>query len=359
MARIRLTGIAKRFGAVAALETLDLEIADREFMVLLGPSGCGKTTTLNIVAGLEEPSEGRVFFDADDVTDTPPHRREVAMVFQSYALYPQKTVFENVAFGLRLRGMPAAETERRVRAIADQLEIAHLLDRRPHQLSGGQRQRVALGRAIVRQPRVFLMDEPLSNLDAALRVSMRLLIRKLHRDIPTTVVYVTHDQAEAMTLADRITVMRGGVVQQIDTPDGIYNRPRNRFVAGFLGAPQMNFVEGMIGADGRSFARGALRVALADTREPGRPVVLGLRPEDCAPAAAGPADLEGQVTLVAPLGSEQHVHLALGDAECVLRLDKGWRVAPGDRLALTLPRDRLHLFDAASGMRLAPPDAGG
>ncbi len=352
MARIRLAGIAKRFGAVAALEKLDLEIADREFMVLLGPSGCGKTTTLNIVAGLEEPSEGQVFFDADDVTDTPPHRREVAMVFQSYALYPQKNVFENIAFGLKLRGMPADEIARRVRGAAEQLEITHLLERRPSQLSGGQRQRVALGRAIVRQPRVFLMDEPLSNLDAALRVSMRTLIKKLHRQVATTVVYVTHDQAEAMTLADRITVMRGGVVQQIDTPAGIYDRPRNRFVAGFLGAPQMNFLTGEVGPSGDSFRRGDLSVALAGRFAPGHKTILGVRPEDCAPAEGAAADIEGRVTLVSPLGSEQHVNLAVGDTELVFRLDKGLRVAPGDRLGLCIPRDRLHLFDAASEERL-------
>ena len=352
MARIRLAGIAKRFGAVAALEKLDLEIADREFMVLLGPSGCGKTTTLNIVAGLEEPSEGQVFFDADDVTDTPPHRREVAMVFQSYALYPQKNVFENIAFGLKLRGMPADEIARRVRGAAEQLEITHLLERRPSQLSGGQRQRVALGRAIVRQPRVFLMDEPLSNLDAALRVSMRTLIKKLHRQVATTVVYVTHDQAEAMTLADRITVMRGGVVQQIDTPAGIYDRPRNRFVAGFLGAPQMNFLTGEVGPSGDSFRRGDLSVALAGRFAAGHKTILGVRPEDCAPAEGAAADIEGRVTLVSPLGSEQNVNLAVGDTELVFRLDKGLRVAPGDRLGLCIPRDRLHLFDAASEERL-------
>ena len=352
MARIRLAGIAKRFGAVAALEKLDLEIADREFMVLLGPSGCGKTTTLNIVAGLEEPSEGQVLFDADDVTEVPPHRREVAMVFQSYALYPQKSVYENIAFGLRLRGMPADEIARRVRGAAEQLEITHLLERRPSQLSGGQRQRVALGRAIVRQPRVFLMDEPLSNLDAALRVSMRTLIKKLHRQVETTVVYVTHDQAEAMTLADRITVMRGGVVQQVDTPAGIYDQPRNRFVAGFLGAPQMNFLAGEIGPGGGDFRRGGLSLAIAGALQPGRKAILGIRPEDCAPAEGGPADIEGRVTLVSPLGSEQHVNLAVGDAELVFRLDKGLRVAPGDALALRIPRERLHLFDAASEERL-------
>jgi multiple sugar transport system ATP-binding protein len=274
------------------------------------------------------------------------------MVFQSYALYPQKSVYENIAFGLRLRGMPADEIARRVRGAAEQLEITHLLERRPSQLSGGQRQRVALGRAIVRQPRVFLMDEPLSNLDAALRVSMRSLIKKLHRQVETTVVYVTHDQAEAMTLADRITVMRGGVVQQVDTPAGIYDRPRNRFVAGFLGAPQMNFLAGEIGPGGGDFRRGGLSLAIAGALQPGRKAILGIRPEDCAPAEGGPADIEGRVTLVSPLGSEQHVNLAVGNAELVFRLDKGLRVAPGDALALRIQRERLHLFDAESEERL-------
>ncbi len=353
MARIRLDGIVKRYGAVTALEKLDLEIRDREFMVLLGPSGCGKTTTLNIIAGLEEASAGVLRFGELDVTDTPPHKREVAMVFQSYALYPQKSVFENIAFGLRLRKMASAEITTRVRAAAEQLEITHLLERRPHQLSGGQRQRVALGRAIVRQPSVFLMDEPLSNLDAALRVSMRVLIKKLHQQVATTIVYVTHDQAEAMTLADRVTVMRGGVVQQIDTPDGIYNRPRNRFVAGFLGSPQMNFISGEVVADGRRFARGALRLTLDRAHPAGRKLILGLRPEDVEPAAGRDADLVGTVALVSPLGSEQHVNLVVGDSELIVRLDKNLRVLVGDRLELAVMPSRLHLFDASSEASLA------
>ncbi len=352
MALIRLDGIVKRYGGVTALEKLDLEIRDREFMVLLGPSGCGKTTTLNIIAGLEEPSEGVLRFDATDVTDTPPHKREVAMVFQSYALYPQKTVFENIAFGLRLRRTPAAEIDGRVRAAAEQLEITELLDRRPHQLSGGQRQRVALGRAIVRRPSVILMDEPLSNLDAALRVSMRMLIKKLHRQVATTIVYVTHDQAEAMTLADRVTVMRGGVVQQVDTPEGIYDRPRNRFVAGFLGSPQMNFIAGEIAADGRHFTRGALRFDLGRAYAPGRRLIFGLRPEDVEPAAGRAPALSGRVALVSPLGSEQHVNLVVADSEIVVRLDKSLRVRVDDRLDLAVTPSRVHLFDAASEANL-------
>jgi multiple sugar transport system ATP-binding protein len=356
MARIRCENVTKSYGAVTAVSRLTLDIADREFMVFLGPSGCGKTTTLNVIAGLEQISEGDIWFDDRRVTLVPPHRREIAMVFQSYALYPQKTVFENIAFGLRLRGASRAEIAAKVTAAAEELEIAHLLARRPHQLSGGQRQRVALGRALVRHPTAFLMDEPLSNLDAALRVSMRTLIKKLHRSMGTTFIYVTHDQAEAMTLADRITVMHNGVVQQVDTPDGIYNRPVNRFVAGFLGSPQMNFIDGEIADEGAAFAHGALRVKL-DARaagQGGRKVVLGVRPEDVEVREAGPADLSGQVVLVSPLGSEQHVNVKLGDVELIVRAPKEARLAIGDRVGLTVDPRRLHLFDAASDQALAP-----
>jgi multiple sugar transport system ATP-binding protein len=358
MARIRCEGVTKSYGSVIAVSRLNLDIADREFMVFLGPSGCGKTTTLNVIAGLEQISEGDIWFDDRRVTSVPPHRREIAMVFQSYALYPQKTVFGNIAFGLRLRGASAAEIATKVKSAAEQLEISHLLERRPHQLSGGQRQRVALGRALVRQPTAFLMDEPLSNLDAALRVSMRTLIKKLHRSMGTTFVYVTHDQAEAMTLADRITVMRNGVVQQVDTPDGIYNRPINRFVAGFLGSPQMNFVEGEIadGATGPAFTRGALRLKLDAERSHGRngrKVLLGLRAEDVEISAIRPGDLSGQVVLVSPLGSEQHVNIQTGDIELIVRVPKEARIAIGDRIDITIQPRRLHLFDACTDEALA------
>jgi multiple sugar transport system ATP-binding protein len=355
MARIRCEGVTKSYGAVTAVSRLTLDIADREFMVFLGPSGCGKTTTLNVIAGLEQISEGDIWFDDRRVTLVPPHRREIAMVFQSYALYPQKTVFENIAFGLRLRGASKAEIAAKVTAAAEELEIAHLLARRPHQLSGGQRQRVALGRALVRHPTAFLMDEPLSNLDAALRVSMRTLIKKLHRSMGTTFIYVTHDQAEAMTLADRITVMHNGVVQQVDTPDGIYNRPVNRFVAGFLGSPQMNFIDGAIAEEGAAFVHGALRLKLDARRagQGGRKVVLGVRPEDVEIASAGPADLAGQVVLVSPLGSEQHINVQLGDVELIVRAAKEERLAIGDRVGLTVDPRRLHLFDAVSEQALA------
>jgi multiple sugar transport system ATP-binding protein len=353
MATITCEGLTRRYGAVVAVDRLDLTIRHGEFMVLLGPSGCGKTTTLNMIAGLEEISEGTLRFDDKEVTWQPPHQREVAMVFQSYALYPNKTVRENIAFPLALRRTPKAEIARAVEEVAGQLEIAHLLDRRPSQLSGGQRQRVALGRAIVRKPSVFLMDEPLSNLDAALRLSMRSLIKHLHQRLQATFVYVTHDQAEAMTLADRIAVMRGGLIQQLDTPEGIYGRPANTFVASFLGSPQINLIEGEIAPDG-AFVRGPLRVALpAGSAAPGQAVILGLRPEDVAAPGPGLVTLEARVDLVSPLGSETLLEVvAPGDVALTLRVAKEWRARPGETIAFGVAPARLHLFDAATEMRL-------
>ncbi len=350
MAAITCEALTKRYGAVVAVDALDLRIAHGEFMVLLGPSGCGKTTTLNMIAGLEEITAGRLLFDDRDVTWQPPHRREVAMVFQSYALYPNKTVFENIAFPLRLRRVPRAGIDRAVRAAAEQLEIMHLLERRPHQLSGGQRQRVALGRAIVRSPSVFLMDEPLSNLDATLRLSMRSLIKRLHHRLGATFVYVTHDQAEAMTLADRIAVMRGGLVQQLDTPEGIYARPANIFVASFLGSPQINLIEGRI--EGGAFTRGELRLPAQGAA--GREVVLGLRPEDVAMPAPHLVPLAGRVDLVSPLGSETHVEVSTpGGATLTLRVPKDWRVREGEGIEVGIDPARLHLFDRATEQRIA------
>lgn len=362
MARILCENVSKRYGSVTAVDRLNLEICDNEFMVLLGPSGCGKTTTLNIIAGLEELSDGDLLFDDTVVNFVPPHRRNIAMVFQSYALYPQKTVYENIAFGLRLNKTPKNEIDRRVVSAAAELEITHLLDRRPHQLSGGQRQRVALGRAIVRQPSVFLMDEPLSNLDASLRITMRTLIKKLHQTMRTTFVYVTHDQAEAMTLADRILLMRDGVVQQLGTPDEIYHKPCNRFVASFLGSPQMNFIEGALVRSGSSFAfkRNDLVIGLghldveAGDQSDSRPVVLGLRPEDVdLQAADGLREpLRCTVGLVLPLGSEKHISANIAGEEMIFRVDKEAEVQRGDDLEFSLDPGRIHLFDIASGHSL-------
>jgi multiple sugar transport system ATP-binding protein len=364
MARILFNEVTKRYGAVVAVDRLSLEIRDREFLVLLGPSGCGKTTTLNMIAGLEELSEGDIYFDEQIVNFMPPHRRDVAMVFQSYALYPHKTVRENIAFGLKMRRYDRTEIERRVKQAAERLRIDHLLDRRPQALSGGQRQRVALGRAMVRQPAVFLMDEPLSNLDAALRVSMRAEIKELHRSMRTTFVYVTHDQAEALTLADRIVVMHDGRVQQIGSPEEIYERPRSAFVASFLGNPPINYLEGALerAEGGLRFRRGGFTATLTPeaaarvTAPPGE-VLLGIRPEDVAGFApeAGDAVIVGEVNAVLPIGSDQYLDLRVEATECFFRVDKGAQIAAGERICLALDRARLHLFDKATGRSLLQP----
>jgi multiple sugar transport system ATP-binding protein len=320
VARIRFDGVGKRYpNGFVALAGLDLDIRDQEFLVLLGPSGCGKSTTLNMIAGLEEVTEGTLRFDDAVMNQVPPHRRDVAMVFQSYALYPHKTVYDNIAFGLVMRKHPKDEIDRRVRDAARRLEIEPLLDRRPNQLSGGQRQRVALGRAMVRQPAVFLMDEPLSNLDAALRISTRAELKQLHHTMATTFVYVTHDQAEALTLADRIVVMREGVVQQIGSPDEIYEQPRNTFVASFLGNPPINYLDGTIDARGDAtwFRRGELGVRLpapvgARLRaHAGREVLLGVRPEDVDEHGAmnEGETLQGRISSVLPVGSDQFLEI--------------------------------------------------
>jgi multiple sugar transport system ATP-binding protein len=361
MARIEFKSVTKRYaGDVLAVDDLKLEIRDKEFVVLLGPSGCGKSTTLNMIAGLEDLTEGELWFDDQIVNALPPHRRDVAMVFQSYALYPHKSVYENIAFGLRMRKVAAAEIDRRVRESAAKLEIAHLLNRRPSQLSGGQRQRVALGRAMVRQPAVFLMDEPLSNLDAALRISMRAEIKHLHTAMQTTFVYVTHDQAEALTLADRIVVMRDGVIQQIGNPDDVYERPRNTFVASFLGNPAINYLEGTIDRDGASpvFRRGGLaitlppRLATRVAAREGQELILGLRPEDVCPAdEAGPGmTLSGVVDSVLPVGSDRFIGLKVEGSDVYVRVDKQTRHQEGTSIELGLVAERLHLFDRATGI---------
>jgi multiple sugar transport system ATP-binding protein len=355
MARILCKELSKRYGAVTAIDSLDLEIRDTEFLVLLGPSGCGKTTTLNMIAGLEDLSGGQIYFDDKLMNHVPPHKRDIAMVFQSYALYPQKTIFENIAFGLRLRRMPDIEVRRRVVDAAERLEITDLLERRPAELSGGQRQRVALGRAIVRQPTAFLMDEPLSNLDAALRLSMRVLIKRLHQSMATTFAYVTHDQAEAMSLADRIVVMRSGAIQQIGSPDEIYRKPGNVFVASFLGSPQINLIEGVLrdDASGSRFSRGGMSFALNQlslARYAGREVILGVRPEDLRISPTG--DLHAVVELVSPQGSEQYVNIRIADIEMMLRLDNQRKVAPGDVLHLTIDQTLLHVFDRKTSLSL-------
>lgn len=355
MARILFDKVTKYYGNVKAVDQLSLDIKDKEFLVLLGPSGCGKTTTLNMIAGLEELSEGDIYFDDQVVNFMPPHQRDVAMVFQSYALYPHKSVYDNIAFGLQMRKYDAAETDRRVRDAAERLEITHLLDRRPNQLSGGQRQRVALGRAMVRQPAVFLMDEPLSNLDAALRISMRAEIKDLHQSMQTTFVYVTHDQAEALTLADRIVVMNNGLVQQVGTPDEIYEHPRNMFVAAFLGNPPINFIDGTLVEDGGAvtFKSDVLNVNIPHTHAEklrgmnGRKVVLGLRPEDVDDTRTGVEGetIHGHVNFVMPVGSDQYLSMRVDGKEVFFRVGKEIHHKNGENVSLAINVNRLHIFD--------------
>ncbi len=354
MATIRFDNVTKRFGGVVAVNRLTLEISDKEFVVLLGPSGCGKTTTLNMIAGLEDPTEGEISFDGRIVNSLPPHRRDVAMVFQSYALYPHKTVYDNIGFGLRMRKYPPAEIDRRVREAAATLKITELLGRRPQQLSGGQRQRVALGRAMVRQPAAFLMDEPLSNLDAGLRVAMRAELKELHRRMQTTFVYVTHDQAEALTLADQIVVMNDGVVQQVGNAEEIYERPRNIFVASFLGNPRINLFAGTLAAegDGVLFRGGWLATAFPPATAKrllahvGKAVILGIRPEDVEErAAAATETLRGRVSFVMPVGSDQLVGLRVEGEDVFFRVAKESRYVAGDDIVLAINVNRLHVFD--------------
>ena len=363
MARIKFERVSKRYpNGFTALENLNLEIPDKEFLVLLGPSGCGKSTTLNMVAGLEDVTEGNLFFDTTIVNAVPPHRRDVAMVFQSYALYPHKSVYENIAFGLRMRKHPQEEIDRRVRDAARRLEIEPLLERRPNQLSGGQRQRVALGRALVRQPSVFLMDEPLSNLDATLRISMRAEIKQLHQAMQTTFVYVTHDQAEALTLADRIVVMREGVVQQIGSPDEIYERAHNMFVASFLGNPPINYLDGQLEVDNGAvtFRRGGLSLLIPPelaqklTAFAGREVTIGIRAEDVSEHGAPPAGqaLAGQVTSVLPVGSDNFLEIEVDRKQLFFRVGKEVHHKVGDSVVLAVNVSRLHIFDKQGGQSL-------
>jgi multiple sugar transport system ATP-binding protein len=364
MAAITFRNVGKRYAnGFVAIEDLDLKIADREFLVLLGPSGCGKSTTLNMIAGLEDVTSGTLSFDGAKVNDLPPDRRDVAMVFQSYALYPHKTVYENIAFGLRMRRTPEREVDARVRSAAEKLAITHLLERRPGQLSGGQRQRVALGRAMVRKPAVFLMDEPLSNLDAALRISMRAEIKQLHMEMQTTFVYVTHDQAEALTLADRIVVMKDGAIEQIGTPHDIYEKPATTFVASFLGNPPINFIEGSVEDVGgaRVFRSDTLALALpphvggaAGTR-----ATLGIRAEDVVFDPAAPADraIEGTVHSILPIGSDQFIGLQMAGKELYFRLAKDQSCRLGDHVRLSVLTNRLHVFATDTGRSLAEAGA--
>ena len=352
MAEIRLEKVRKAYGPVVAVHGVDLTIRDGEFIVIVGPSGCGKSTLLRMIAGLEEVSEGEIAIAGKVVNQVEPKDRNIAMVFQNYALYPHMSVYDNMAYGLRNRGMDKAEIDRRVRQAAKILELAALLERKPRQLSGGQRQRVAMGRAIVRKPQVFLFDEPLSNLDAKLRVQMRTEIKELHQRLKTTSVYVTHDQIEAMTMADQIVVMHDGIVEQIGGPLELYDRPANRFVAGFIGSPAMNFIDGRL--DNGIVTAGTARLpAPPGAHGSARDVVYGVRPEHLDLVADGePGGFDAEVIVIEPTGSETQVFVRLGTQEIVGVFRERHDFKPGQRVRLRPRADNAHLFDPASGQRI-------
>jgi multiple sugar transport system ATP-binding protein len=340
---VRYERICKTFGGLDAVTDLDLHVPDGSFLALLGPSGCGKTTALRILAGLEEPTSGRVFIGERDVTNLQPKDRDVAMVFQSYALYPHKNVADNIGYPLRVRKVAREKRDARAAEVARMLDIDMLLERMPRQLSGGQRQRVALARAIVREPQAFLMDEPLSNLDAQLRLQMRAEIKRLQKDLATTTVYVTHDQVEAMTMADLVAVMRNGRLQQLAPPGEVYDRPANLFVARFCGSPPMNVLDGTI--EGGRFIHAAGQVPIADANHSG-PVKLGFRPESAEMTAPGEAgSLDGEVYVVEPLGNETLVAITIGGEQVNLRAPAGFNPPVGERCGVRPDPGRVHLFD--------------
>ena len=358
MSSVTFEHVTKRFGDVVAVNDLNIAINDREFLVFVGPSGCGKTTSLRMLAGLEEITEGNIYIGDRVVNDVPPKDRDIAMVFQSYALYPHMSVYDNMAFGLKLRRVPKAEIDRRVKEAAKRLGIESLLDRKPKQLSGGQRQRVAVGRAIVRNPAVFLMDEPLSNLDAKLRVQARAEISKLHMQLGTTFIYVTHDQVEAMTMGTRIAVMKDGLLQQIDTPQNLYDRPDNVFVAGFIGSPSMNFFDATLtGGEGEMFIdAGVFRVKIPTERmEPykaykGKQVIFGLRPENMhdpeyAPPGIHQAVVESKVEVTELMGNEVIVYLNSKEKTYLARVDPRSKMRVGNSVGIAFDMDRFHCFD--------------
>ncbi len=358
MAEVVYEHVTKRFGDVVAVNDLTIHIADKEFLVLLGPSGCGKTTALRLLAGLEEVTAGNIYIGGQLVNDVPPKDRDIAMVFQSYALYPHMSVYDNMAFGLKLRKVPKDEIDRRVREAARILRIEELLDRKPKQLSGGQRQRVAVGRAIVREPKVFLMDEPLSNLDAKLRVAARAELTKLHQRLETTFIYVTHDQVEAMTMGSRVAVLKDGVLQQVDTPQNLYNYPANLFVAGFIGSPAMNFFDatvvpedGDLYVDGGTFRvkvpKGKVQALLPYK---GKKIIFGIRPDDVhdpqfTPPHITAGKIKAQVDVTELMGNEVFVYLLTGNTTFVGRFDPRTGVRVGDTIEAVINMDNMHAFD--------------
>ncbi|MBI9047025.1 MAG: sn-glycerol-3-phosphate ABC transporter ATP-binding protein UgpC [Anaerolineaceae bacterium] len=367
MASITYQNVFKKFGDFTAINDLSIEIEDKEFLVLVGPSGCGKSTALRCLAGLEEVSGGEVLIGDRVVNDVPPKDRDIAMVFQSYALYPHMSVFDNMAFGLKLRKMPKDEIKRRVEESAKILGIEQLMKRKPRELSGGQRQRVAVGRAIVREPKVFLFDEPLSNLDAKLRVQTRAEISKLHQRLQTTFIYVTHDQTEAMTMATRIAVMNKGILQQLDTPQNLYDRPKNQFVAGFIGSPAMNFFSGKLVKEGNDLLvkHVGFTVKIPDSKKEtylpltGKDIILGIRPEDIhnpmyLPADVIPAELTAKVDVTELMGNEIFLHLIVGEDLFVGRVDPRTRFSINEDVKIVFNMDNCHIFDPSAN-RENPP----
>lgn len=359
MSEVVLKSISKKYGDVEAIKSIDLAIKDKEFIVLVGPSGCGKSTVLRMIAGLEDITSGELFIGENKVNNVEPKDRNIAMVFQSYALYPHKNVYENMAFGLKMRKFAKEEIDIRVRKAAEILHITEYLDRKPKQLSGGQRQRVALGRAIVRDPEVFLMDEPLSNLDAKLRVQMRSELIKLHSDLETTFVYVTHDQVEAMTMGDRIVIINDGIIQQVDKPSNIYNNPANMFVASFIGSPPMNFMEGIVDEEAK-FKTGDLSFDLNKdllgivkaTNSMNKKIVLGIRPEYIELEKSGMIKISVKIDLVEMLGSESLLYFTVGERGIAAKIHPEVKLAVGDKINLSLDLSKAVLFDCETGDRL-------
>ena len=359
MKKVVCEHIVKRFGGVTAVDDFNLEIADKEFIVIVGPSGCGKSTSLRMIAGLEEQTAGDIYIGGQLVSDKPPRERNIAMVFQNYALYPHMNVYDNMAFSLKLHGVEKTEIDRRVKEAAGILNISQYLERKPKELSGGQRQRVALGRAIVREPAVFLMDEPLSNLDAKLRVQMRTEISKLHHRLGATTIYVTHDQIEAMTMADRIVVMKDGVIQQIADPQTIYDKPANRFVASFIGMPPMNFLDCRLERrpDGLYLLGETIEVRLSDTwsaaltGQEGNMFALGVRPENILPVEDG-TGMMAAVEVVEPLGSETLLHLRLDGQSLIVKADSDYKPEVGRKISLIFDMNKAHIFDRETGITI-------
>ncbi len=349
MASISLQKVSKAWGAIIGVDAIDLEIRDKEFMVLLGPSGCGKTTTMRMIAGLELPTGGEIEIAGERMTDVDARDRDVAMVFQSYALYPNMSIYENIRFPLRMRGVPPSEQDARVRQAANMVELGDLLDRKPKALSGGQRQRAALARAIVREPQVFLMDEPLSNLDAKLRLSMRAQLKHIQKKLETTTVYVTHDQIEAMTLADRIAIMNKGKIQQLGTPDEIYNNPSNTFVAGFIGSSPMNLIHGSIVKG--AFSAPGVRVTGLDYA-PQENCIIGVRPEDVSILSKGKGHVTAPLYSLEPTGDQTLVAAKNGDQMLIARAGRNFRAAIDSPIIMQFDLERVFIFDGKTGERI-------